>query len=155
PGRRAPNGRAGRRPRCTRRATSSAGGARARAGAAELGQRAAYGRASTRAVSSPGSFQLLASPNPIPTPVPDELDPTGSLAQRSRAFDGDLSSFRVRDRVRSLLPYGLGRIHELQVVQLAVVAVHRQQLLVRTLLDDPPAYQDDDAVGVADGRQSM
>src|SRR5438045_9406197 len=52
-------------------------------------------------------------------------------------------------RDRSRRPLILG---ELQVVQLAVDAAPRQQLLVRPRLDDLPFVEDDDLVGAADRR---
>src|SRR5438445_4247429 len=43
----------------------------------------------------------------------------------------------------------------LEIEQLRVAAADREQLLVRTLLDQAAVFKDQDAVGAADGREAV
>src|SRR5919199_592831 len=73
--------------------------------------------------------------------------PVRGVCGRYRAVTGTRASGGV-DRLR--LPTG-----ELGAVEVGVAAAEGQQLLVRARLHDPAAVDDEDAVGVADGRQPV
>src|SRR6185436_14471142 len=68
---------------------------------------------------------------------------------------GNLGLLRLRRKVLARVDEAIGLELVLLVVQLAVAAVEREQLLVRAALDDLAGFEHENLVGAADGREAM
>src|SRR6185312_16684877 len=68
---------------------------------------------------------------------------------------GNLGLLRLRRKVLARVDEAIGLELVLLVVQLAVAAVEREQLLVRAALDDLAGFEHEDLIRAANRRQAM